>query len=112
MIGRWTTPPRQVSLLALAAPTRAGRGDDSLTSKVAPAGPATRRLHLPRGPRNPEHRVHHLAQQASPAVQVELRRRRRARPLPRTPPPARTTDRPPRSRMTATLSHQDPVRNL
>jgi len=26
MIGRWTTPPRQVSLLALAAPTRAGRG--------------------------------------------------------------------------------------
>ena len=27
-------------------------------------------------------------------------------------PPARTTDRPPRSRMTATLSHQDPVRNL
>jgi transcriptional regulator with XRE-family HTH domain len=34
-----------------------------------------------------------------------------ARPLPRTPPPARTADRP-RGRMTATLSHQDPVRNL
>jgi transposase len=27
-------------------------------------------------------------------------------------PPARTTDRPPPSRMTATLSHQGPVRNL
>jgi hypothetical protein len=73
---------------------------------------APRRLHLPRGPRNPDHRVHHPAQQASPAVQVELRRRCRARPLPRTPPPARTTGRPPRSRMTATLSRQDPVRNL
>jgi len=47
-----------------------------------------------------------------PAAQAELRRRRRARPLPRTPPPARTTDRPPRNRMTATPSHQNPVRNL
>jgi hypothetical protein len=65
-----------------------------------------------RGSRNPDHRVRHPAQQASPAVQVELRRQRRARPLPRTPPPAPDRRPPSRSRMAATLSHQDPVRNL
>src|SRR4051794_6276627 len=28
MVGRWTTPPRQVGRLALAVPTRGGRGSD------------------------------------------------------------------------------------
>ncbi len=47
---------------------------------------------------------------AGPAVQAELRRRRRTRPLPRTPPPARTTDRPPRSRTTSNARSPRPSR--
>lgn len=51
-----------------------------------PPAATPRRLQLPRGPRNPHHRVHDPPQRDSPALPVELRRRHRTRPLPRTPP--------------------------
>ena len=78
---------------------------------IGQAAAAPRQLTSRDDPEAQDHRVHHPAQQARPAVQVELRRRRRPRPLPRTPPPPRTRDRPPGSRISATLGNQEPVRN-
>jgi hypothetical protein len=54
----------------------------------------------------------HTSRAKPPPLQMELRRRGRARPLHRAPPPARPGIRPPGSRMTTTLGNQDPVRNL
>ncbi|MGH3304156.1 MAG: hypothetical protein ACRDOK_21250 [Streptosporangiaceae bacterium] len=68
------------------APPAQGAGAGSMVGRPEPPAAAPRRLHLPRRAGSQDLRVHRVLEQEPPALQVGLRRRRRARPLPRTPP--------------------------